>query len=97
VGLLARFFEDKGIPTTSVYFQEEMVEKVPAPRMIQVDWPFGHPFGEPNKPGVQAMMIRELLTLFETSEQFSELLQPDWPWRRTTAELPKEWAESVED
>lgn len=96
MGLLARFFEGKGIPTASVYLQEAMARQVPAPRMLQVSWPFGHPYGEPNHPDQQAMVLHRLLSLFNQMDQFGQLDQPDWPWRRTEIELPEQWMNQLE-
>jgi hypothetical protein len=97
VGLIARFFEEKGIPTVSAYLQEEMVESVPAPRMLHVKWPFGHPYGETSQPALQGMVIRRLLQRAKEAEEFGDLDQPDWPWRRTDPDLPREWLESLND
>lgn len=97
MGLIARFLEDQGIPTASVYFQREMIEAVPAPRMMLLRWPFGHPFGEPDEPALQAMVLRRLLKLSRRADRFGHLDEPDWPWRRTPAELPRAWARALEE
>lgn len=91
MSLIARFFEEKGITTVAVFLQESMAESVPAPRMLHVPWPFGNPYGEPNKAGLSAMVFHRLLTLAESAEAFGQLDQPDWPWRRTEVQLPEEW------
>lgn len=95
MGLIARFFEEKGIPTVSVYLQEEMVESVSAPRMVHVQWPFGHPYGEPNSPELQAMVLRRLLQRAQVAQGFGNLDQPDWPWRRTEVDLPDDWSTAL--
>lgn len=91
MGLLARFLEERGIPTASVYLQRGMVESVPAPRMLLLRWPFGHPFGEPNQPALQATVFHRLMQLFEVANAFGYLDDPDWPWRRTKPQLPEDW------
>lgn len=95
MSLLARFFEGKGIPTASIYFQDEMVERFPAPRMLQLRWPFGHPYGEPGRPLLQATVLHRVLRLFETCGAFGELETPDWPWRRTDPSLPDDWQNTL--
>ena len=97
MGLIARFFEEKGIPTVSAYLQEEMVESVPAPRMLHVKWPFGHPYGGTNQPALQGMVIRRLLQRANKADAFGDLDQPDWPWRRTDPDLPPDWLELLTD
>lgn len=95
MGLIARFFEERGIPTASVYLQRAMAESVPAPRMLLLRWPFGHPFGEPNMPALQAMVFHRLLGLFEVADAFGYLDDPDWPWRRTQPRLPGDWERAL--
>ncbi|MFB6346070.1 MAG: hypothetical protein ABEK50_09895 [bacterium] len=95
MSLIARFVESKGIPTTSLFLQEEMAEAVPAPRMLHVKWPFGNPYGEPGRPELQAMVIRRLLSHAESASSFGDLDQPDWPWRRTEVTLPDEWVDRL--
>jgi hypothetical protein len=95
VGLIARFLEDKGIPTVAVYLQDEMVRAVPAPRMLHVKWPFGNPYGEPRRPMMQAMVLRRLLDVAAKAEEFGFLDRPDWPWRRTQPDLPSDWTDAV--
>ncbi len=95
MGLIARFFEEKGIPTVSVYLQEEMVETLPAPRMLHVQWPFGHPYGEPDHQELQAMVVHRLLQGADNAGSFGNLDQPEWPWRRTEIQLPEDWFVSL--
>ena len=97
MSLIARFFEDKGIPTVSVFLQDEMVQAVPAPRMLHVKWPFGNPYGEPNNPELSAMVLRRLLTLASDADSFGYLDRPDWPWRRTEVDLPEDWLSSLSE
>lgn len=95
MSLIARFFEEKGIPTVTIFLQEEMARTVPAPRMLHVKWPFGNPYGEPHKPGLSAMVLKRSLSRLDSAKQFGDLDQPDWPWRRTAVELPEAWEQAV--
>lgn len=97
MSLIARFFEEKGIPTVSVFLQDEMVQAVPAPRMLHVKWPFGNPYGETDAPELQAMVLRRLLTLADEADSFGHLDRPDWPWRRTEVELPGDWSSALSE
>ncbi|MFB6355241.1 MAG: hypothetical protein ABEJ65_01850 [bacterium] len=97
MSLIARFFEERGIPTVSLFLQEPMAKKVPAPRMLQVNWPFGHPYGEANHPRLQTMVLHRLLTLLNSTRDFGHLDQPEWPWRRTNISLPKDWQALLEE
>ncbi len=95
MSLIARFFEDRGISTVSLFLQEEMAKQIPAPRMVHVRWPLGNPYGEPNSPRLQAMMLRRLLEVAGDANRFGYLDRPDWPWKRTEVELPEVWSEKL--
>jgi hypothetical protein len=60
--------------------------------MLHVKWPFGNPYGEPNAPELQAMVLRKLLKIVEKAEGFGYLDRPDWPWKRTEIDLPEKWS-----
>lgn len=95
MSLLARFLESEGIPTVAIYLQQGMAESVPSPRMLLVRWPFGHPYGEPNRPVLQAQVLHRALEVARDATRFGELVKPEWPWRRTPVELPETWQKVV--
>jgi len=45
--LIQREIEQAGIPTIGISIVREYTEKVKPPRTVFLDWPFGHPLGEP--------------------------------------------------
>jgi D-proline reductase (dithiol) PrdB len=47
VGLIQRAIERQGISTIGISIIRRFTEKVKPPRTIFLDWPFGHPLGEP--------------------------------------------------
>lgn len=72
-----------------------MVENVPAPRMLHVQWPFGHPYGQPHQPKLQATVLNRLLELAPTAKEFGYLDQPDWLWKRTDVQIPSHWNQVI--
>jgi D-proline reductase (dithiol) PrdB len=47
VGLIQRTLEGRGIPTIGISINRTYTERIKPPRSIFLDWPFGHPLGEP--------------------------------------------------
>ncbi len=95
MSLLARFLESVGIPTVAIYLQQGMAESVPAPRMLLVRWPFGHPYGEPHHPVLQAQVLYRALEIARDAKESGELVKPPWPWRRAPVELPEAWQKAA--
>jgi hypothetical protein len=58
VPVLARWIESAGIPTVVVTMMPSIAEERLAPRIVGVEFPFGHAFG---MPGDQRMQIQTLL------------------------------------
>ncbi len=57
VPVLARWIEAAGIPTVVVTMMPALAEERRAPRVVGVEFPFGHPFGG---PGDKVMQRRTL-------------------------------------
>jgi hypothetical protein len=63
VPVLARRIEEAGIPTVVVTMMPETAAQLVTPRIVGVEFPYGHPFG---LPGDAAMQRRVLLTAVTT-------------------------------
>lgn len=74
-----------------------MAEKVPAPRMLLLRWPFGNPFGTPDQPELQASVLHRALSMLDQSDNFGYFDDPGWRWKRTEPELPEDWVNSVKE
>ncbi len=65
VGLIQREIEHAGIPTIGISLVHEYSEKVKPPRTIFLDWPFGHPLGEPfDKEQQVAVLLKTFKKLY---------------------------------
>ena len=55
--VLARVFEEAGLTTITLAMVREHAEKVKAPRVLFVPFPFGYALGKPNDPQLQHRVI----------------------------------------
>ncbi len=69
--VLARWIEAAGIPTVIVTMMPSVAEERRAPRIVGVEFPFGHPFGMPHDSGLQ----RRVAASFGTRVD----LDVEWP------------------
>ncbi len=65
MGGLSHYFEDEGIPTTSVSLIRAHTERLGPPRALAVPFELGRPFGAPGEPEFQRRVLRACLELFE--------------------------------
>lgn len=65
MGGLSHYFEDEGIPTTSVSLIRAHTERLHPPRALAVPFELGRPFGAPDEPEFQRRVLRACLELFE--------------------------------
>jgi hypothetical protein len=59
VGLIQRTIEAADIPTVSISINRSYTARVKPPRSIFLDWPFGHPLGQPGRIDRQNAVLRE--------------------------------------
>ena len=62
--MLARVFEEAGLPTTSIVLIKEHAERVKPPRALFVPFPFGFALGKPDDPPFQHRVLAAALDLF---------------------------------
>ncbi|HSO96512.1 MAG TPA: hypothetical protein VLV81_10770 [Acidimicrobiia bacterium] len=55
--MLARRLEAAGVPTVVVTMMPDLAEALIAPRIVGVEFPFGHPFGMPHDPALQQRVL----------------------------------------
>ena len=68
MGGLSHYFEEAGIPTTSVNLIRAHTERLRPPRALAVPFELGRPFGAPNEPAFQRRVLRACLELFEREQ-----------------------------
>ncbi len=68
MGGLAHFFEEDGIPTTTISLIREHTEKMEPPRALWVPFELGRPIGAPNNREFQTRVLLSVLRLLEAKE-----------------------------
>jgi hypothetical protein len=66
--VLARIVESAGIPTVVVTMMPEIAERFRLPRVVGVEFPFGHPFGMPQDRMIQRTVGLAALSLYERTD-----------------------------
>ena len=61
--VLARLIEAAGIPTVVVTMMPALAAALAAPRIVGVEFPFGHPFGPPHVVATQSAVLTTALRL----------------------------------
>ena len=57
MGLIGRAVEEVGIPTISISLNLAITEKVKPPRALLLDFPLGHPMGNPFDKALQRQIL----------------------------------------
>ncbi len=66
--VLARVFEEAGLTTLTIAMVREHAEKVKAPRVLFVPFPFGYALGKPNDPPLQHRVIGAAIALLQREQ-----------------------------
>lgn len=83
VALLARAYEERGLPTVTLTLLPELTRLVGAPRALAVHFPFGAPCGEAGHGAMHQAVLREALALFAQATGPGTLREATLRWRRT--------------
>ena len=62
---IAHYLEDEGLSTVVVALVREHAEKMHPPRALDVPFILGRPFGEPDNPALQKLVLRQAFALLE--------------------------------
>jgi hypothetical protein len=88
VPVLARVIEAAGISTVMATIMPDVTERVGAPRIVAVEFPFGHTLGHAGDRDEQMKVIRDALRVLRDASQPNEVehLPYEWPdverWKR---------------
>ena len=87
MSVLARFIEEAGIPTVVVTMMPDVAALWRAPRVVGVEFPFGHAFGMPSDAAMQRTVCEHALrALSEAAAPEYRLDVPiEWPIDTKTA------------
>ncbi len=89
--MLAQTFERQGLSTVLVTMMPYWAEKIGAPRTVGVEFPFGHPLGQPGDRETQMMVIGEALRLLEEGREPGVVRELDLEWPQPLDEAKRDW------
>ena len=99
--VLARRIEAAGIPTVIVTMMPSVAEGVLSPRIVGVEFPFGHPFGLPHSSplisgpaaarAIQRTVLETALRVLAGAPNFGTRVDLDIEWPQPRGEAYKAW------
>jgi D-proline reductase (dithiol) PrdB len=91
VPVLARWIEAAGIPTVTVTMMPAVAEERRAPRIVGVEFPFGHAFGMPNDGTMQRRTLDLALRVLAGASAFGTRVDLDLEWPVPVREAYRAW------
>ena len=89
--VLARWIEAAGIPTVVVTMMPSIAEERRAPRIVGVEFPFGHAFGMPNDTAMQRRVLALGLRVLSGAANFGTRVDLDLEWPVPLREAYRAW------
>lgn len=89
--VLARVIEASGIPTVTVTMMPVMAEKYRASRVLGVQFPFGHAFGDVGNVGLQTRTLRAALDVLASATEPETRVDLDATWPGDPKQAYKDW------
>ena len=93
--MLARWIEAAGIPTVTVTMMPSVAEDRMAPRIVGVEFPFGHAFGMPNDRAMQRLTLELALRVLAGAARFGTRVDLDVAWPVPIREAYRTWQPKV--
>jgi hypothetical protein len=94
VPVLARHVERAGIPTVVVTMMPDVAEWLLAPRVVGVEFPFGHSFGMAGDAAVHRRVLETAMTVLAGAVAPSTRVDIDIAWPQPRGEAYKGWQPS---
>lgn len=89
--MLARWLEREGIPTVVVTMMPEVATALGAPRVVGVEFPFGHAFGMAGDAEMQRRVLGTALTVLAGASAFGTRVDLDLEWPVPLREAYRAW------
>ena len=89
--VLARWIEESGIPTVVVTMMPAVAEERRAPRIVGVEFPFGHSFGMPGDKAMQRRVLDLALRVLAGASAFGTRVDADIEWPVPLRDAYKAW------
>jgi D-proline reductase (dithiol) PrdB len=91
VPVLARWIEAAGIPTVIVTMMPSVAVERRAPRIVGVEFPFGHAFGMPHDRAMQRRVLELALRVLAGAGGFGTRIDLDQEWPVPVREAYRAW------
>jgi hypothetical protein len=91
VPVLARWIEAAGIPTVVVTMMPAVAEERRAPRIVGVEFPFGHAFGMPHDRVMQRRVLTLALEVLAGAAESGTRVDLDVEWPVPVREAYRAW------
>jgi hypothetical protein len=91
VPVLARLIEAAGIPTVVVTMMPQTAVELVTPRIVGVEFPFGHTFGMPHDRPMQRAVLETALTVLAGATAPGTRVDIDIEWPQPRGEAYKAW------
>ena len=89
--VLARWIEAAGIPTVIVTMMPAVAEERRAPRIVGVEFPYGHAFGMPHDRAMQRRVLELALRVLAGAGSFGTRVDLDIEWPVPVREAYRAW------
>jgi D-proline reductase (dithiol) PrdB len=91
VPVLARLIEAEGIPTVTVTMMPDVAEWLLAPRIVGVEFPYGHTFGPVGDEATHRRVLATALSVLAGAGSFGTRVDVDIAWPTPRGEAYKSW------
>jgi hypothetical protein len=92
--VLARLIEAAGIPTVVVTMMPDIADALVTPRVVGVEFPFGHPFGQPGDSATQRHVLPTALTVLAGAARPGTRVDVDVEWPQPRKDAYRAWQPS---
>lgn len=92
--VLARLIEAAGIPTVIVTMMPGVAATLLSPRIVGVEFPFGHPFGLPDRRDMQRVVLDTAVAVLAGAASSGTRVDVDIEWPQPRGEAYKAWQPS---
>ena len=89
--VLARLVERAGIPTVVVTMMPALAAAMVAPRIVGVEFPFGHPFGRPGDAATQTAVLTTAVRVLAGADRAGTRVDVDIVWPTPLKDAYRSW------
>lgn len=92
--MLARAIEEAGLSTVTVTMMPGFAQRAGTPRIVGVEFPFGHPLGMPHDREMQMSVLSDALGFLASASEANQVLHLPHEWPIAQEIAYKSWQPS---